>query len=55
MSILFFSGLDMILSDEKLYISLKENAFLDERYLIENARPALLRILDKEYTEEVVT
>ncbi len=50
-----FSGLDMILSDEKLYISLKENAFLDQRYLIENARPALLRILDKEYTEEVVT
>lgn len=47
--------LNEMLLNESLYIFLKENTFLDERYLIENARPALLRILDKEYTEEFVT
>ena len=48
-----YAGLDEILSDENLYHSIKENAFLDERYLIENAKPELLKILDREYTEEV--
>ena len=50
-----YAKLDMMLSDESLYDSLKENTFLDEKYLIENVRPKLLKILDKEYTEEVFT
>ena len=50
-----YAKLDRILSDESLYQSLKANAFLDEKYLIENVRPKLLKILDKEYTEEVFT
>ena len=45
--------LDFILSDENLYYSLRSNTFLDEKYLIENVRPKLLKILDKEYTEEI--
>ena len=50
-----YSKLDNILSDEKLYSAIKKNTFLDEKYLIENAKPELLKILDKEYTEEFVT
>ena len=50
-----YAGLDEILSNESLYSSIKENAFLDERYLIENTKPELLKILDREYTEEVFT
>ena len=48
-----YTGLDEILSDENLYHSIKKNACLDERYLIENTKPELLKILDREYTEEV--
>lgn len=50
-----YAKLDRILSNESLYISLKKNTFLDDKYLIENVRPKLLKILDKEYTEEVFT
>lgn len=45
--------LDYVLSDSRLYHSLKENAFLDEKYLIQNAKPSLLKILDKDYREEI--
>ncbi len=38
-----------VLSDEKLYNKMKNTAFLDERYFIENTEPALLGILDKDY------
>lgn len=50
-----YSKLDEILSDTKLYSYIKKNTFLDEKYLIKNAEPELLKILDKEYTEEFVT
>ena len=50
-----YAGLDEMLSDKKLYNFLRENTFLDEKYLIENAKPVLLKILDKDYTEEVFT
>ena len=50
-----YSKLDEILSGTKLYSYIKKNTFLDEKYLIKNAEPELLKILDKEYTEEFVT
>ncbi len=46
-------SLDRILSDSALYEKLKANAFLDEKYLLKNAQPALLKILDREYREEI--
>lgn len=44
--------LDAVLSDSALYDHLRASAALDERYLIENAKPELLKILDKEYQEK---
>lgn len=48
-----YRGLDELISDRALYTAIKNNVFLDERYLIDSAEPALLKILDKEYSEEV--
>ena len=46
-------ALHAVLSDEKRFQTMKTSAFLDERYLIEQVQPTLLRILDKDYQEAV--
>lgn len=44
-----YECISKILSDEKLYNEMKKTAFLDERFLIENVKPVLLGILDRDY------
>lgn len=45
---------DLILSDKSLFTYIKSNARLEERYLIQNAAPQLLKILDKNYSTHTV-
>lgn len=42
-------AINRILGDEKLFSDMKAKARLDEKYMIENVKPALLQILDKNY------
>ena len=43
-------ALHHILDSEVLFQTMKTNAFLDERYLIQNVQPTLLKILDRNYS-----
>ena len=41
-----------LLSESSKLLEMKKNAHLDDKYMIENAAPALLKILDKNYLNE---
>ncbi len=47
-----FLKINEVLSDEALYGRLKSNASLDEKYLLDNVRPTLLAILDRDYRKD---
>lgn len=40
---------DNLISDRKFYEYIKSNTYLPDRYLLENAKPQVLKILDKNY------
>ena len=46
---------DLILSDKSLFTYIKENTHLEERYLIQNTAPTLLKILDRNYSTHTVS
>ena len=48
-------ALHTILGNEALFRRMKANAFLQERYLIENVQPTLLKILDRSYAGAAVS
>lgn len=40
-------NMDIMISDKELYEHIKSNTYLSEEYMVENAKPQLLKILDK--------
>lgn len=46
---------DLILSDKSLFTYIKDNTQLEQRYLIQNAEPQLLKILDVNYSTHTVS
>lgn len=45
-------GIERLISDKSMYQYIKSNTYLPKEYLIENVKPQLLKILDKNYTNK---
>ncbi len=46
--------IDGLISNKELYKYIKSNTYLQDKYLLENAKPQLLKILDRNFTEKEV-